>query len=154
MKNVFSLLIALLLIFIISTTCFAANASTTYSATHLGFGIYEHTIRWTADDSTGAVNSVNIPELQGAVFLGLTIPSSVTAPTDQYDITLTDKYGVDVFGGVLANRSATANKQVTPKIGSAYGTRYSKSRLTFALSNNSVNSAQGTFVFYSIVINR
>lgn len=154
MKKFFSVFLVSLYSILISTTSFAANASTTYSATHLGFGIYEHTIRWTADDATGAVNTVNIPELQGAVFMGFTIPDAVAAPTDEYDIVLTDKYGIDVFGGVLANRSNTTPQQVVPKIGAAYGTRYAKSRLTFTLSGNSVNSAEGTFIFYSIVINR
>ncbi|MDI6796117.1 MAG: hypothetical protein QMD09_04195 [Desulfatibacillaceae bacterium] len=36
------------------------------------------------------------------------------SPTDAYDITLTDDVGLDIMGGALANRSATAVEWETP----------------------------------------
>lgn len=125
--------------------------SCVYTVNYLGFGINEHKLEWTAE-SNGSVVSFKTPEVNAAVFMGLTIPDTTTPPTDEYSITLLDSLGVDVFGGELAERSSTLNEQVLPKIGSGYGTRYASSKLTFAVSGNLVANAKGIFVFYSVKI--
>ena len=150
-KYLSSLLIGLCLL-LASTACFAAGASTTYSIRFLGFGIFEHTITWVADDATAAVNSYTTDGITSAVFMGFTVPSAVTAPTALYDIVLTDENGIDIFGGELMDRSATVAQQALPRIGNGFGTRFTNSKLTFTLTNNAVNSARGKFIFYSILI--
>ena len=110
--------------------------------------IYVLVIDWTADsvDATvpsTATGTAYTDQIKGAkVLMALTDPGA-TAPTDLYDITITDAYGVDVFGGELGNRSTSSSEQALPKIGSGYGPRPVEGALTFNLTNNSVNSATG-----------
>ena len=80
------------------------------------------------------------------VLMAVANPGAVS-PTDNYDITVIDAEGVDIFGGELNDLSATASQQRMPKIGSAYGARFvSGDALTFSLTNQSVNSATGRLV--------
>lgn len=82
------------------------------------------------------------------LFMAVTDPGS-TAPTANYDITITDQYGVDVMGGQLENRSDTESEQVVPKIGGVYGGRtMDGGAVTVAWANNAVNDATGTLVLF------
>ncbi len=63
------------------------------------------------DGTTGCQITIN-----GYVMQVVTDPSA-TAPTTLYDIVLLDEFGVDVMGGSLANRSATATEQAVTLIG-------------------------------------
>ena len=102
---------------------------------------------WTADSADGSVPATASPAFNGYVFLITTNPGG-TAPTDNYDITLTDSDTVDVAGGELANRDTTTSEQVVPKVGAVYGSRYVETGVTLNLSGNSVNSATGTVKIY------
>lgn len=79
-------------------------------------------------------------DIDGFVFLVVTDPGT-TAPTDDYDITLTDANGVDIMGGELLNRDESNSEQAVPLIDGVFGSRYVKGVLTINISNNSVNSA-------------
>ena len=68
---------------------------------------------WTADDGTGNVSGTT-KHLVGELIKGQTDPDA-NAPTDNYDIALTDTIGVDILGlshDDLANRSDTATQEV------------------------------------------
>ena len=110
-------------------------------------------IDWVADNGDGSVPQTDFDSddsldiLDRFCVLGVTDPGAV-APTPNYDIEILDEYGVDVFGGNLTNRSATASEQAVPKIGSAYGGRLCAGIWTFKLTNNIVNSATGKCVLY------
>ena len=52
-------------------------------------------------------------KLMGFIYKVDTNPGA-TAPTDQYDITLTNADGVDVMAGALANRATATTEQVIP----------------------------------------
>ncbi len=67
------------------------------------------TFSWTSDDTTGAVTGSTTDTINGLVYGLKTNPGS-TAPTDNYDITVTDADGLDVLGGVGADRD-TANTE-------------------------------------------
>ena len=139
------LVIALLLL--CAQVVWSAGASTTYTITYIGYKVYKHTFTWTGDSSTGAVNSFTTQKITGYVFSGITNPGT-TGPTDNYDITLKDENGVDVFGGELLNRDTANSEQAVPKIGNAYGTRFVSSKLTFAVADQNVNSATGVLDVY------
>ncbi len=111
-------------------------------------GVVKLTYTWTADASNGSVPATaSERDIDGYVFLVITNPGA-TAPTDNYDITLTDNDSCDVMGGELANRDTSVSEQAAPGVGSTYGSRYVQGPLTLNLSNNSVNSAVGTTVVY------
>lgn len=108
-------------------------------------------VAWVADDSDGSVPTATINFGRAVfVYMGVTQPDSGTAPTADYDIAVNDEYGCDIFGGELGDRSDTAGEQATPKIGNIYGPRLVNGDLTFSLSNNSVNSAEGTLILYAV----
>ena len=100
------------------------------------------TFTCTADASahTYPVTASNV-DIDGYVFLVVTNPSGVTAPTDAYDITLTDSDGVDVMGGELADRSDSNSEQAVPLIDGVFGSRFVKGPLTITITGNSVDSA-------------
>ena len=83
--------------------------------------------------------------------MGVTDPGA-TAPTDNYDITIVDEYGSDIFGATLTNRDTTNTEEATPLIGgTSYGSRLVTGDLTFTLTNNSVNEAVGTCILYFVL---
>jgi len=111
------------------------------------------TIAWTADSGAATITDTAFPasvmkDLYGRVCsMGLTIPSGVTAPTDDYDIFILDPYGNDVFGGALNDRDQVNPEQSVPIIApNTYCPKNVPDQLTFRLSGNSVNSAAGTCV--------
>lgn len=113
-------------------------------------GIIKVLIEWLADDTDGSVpdtvcNDINIHGRY--CILGVTDPGT-TAPSADYDITIVDEYGCDIFGGKLADRSATLSEQEMPLIGTAYDGRVVTGTITFKLANNSVNSAVGKCALY------
>lgn len=70
---------------------------------------------WVADGSGDASGTTE--KLCGAIVRGVTNPSGVDAPNDNYDITITDEEGVDVLGkciaaGQLQNRDFSTTEQV------------------------------------------
>jgi len=100
------------------------------------------TFTCTADASahTYPVTASNV-DIDGFVFLVVTNPDGTTAPTDAYDITLTDSDGVDVMGGELADRSDSNSEQAVPLIDGVFGSRFVKGPLTITITGNSVDSA-------------
>lgn len=106
------------------------------------------TVEWTAHtDGTVTAEAIDVNP-QGYVFMVVTNPGS-TAPTDNYDITLTDADGVDIMGGTLANRDEATSEQAVPAVATGiYGGRYVYTAPTLNISNNSVNGATGTVVIY------
>lgn len=78
----------------------------------------------------------------------LTTNPGTPAPTDNYDITLTDAESVDRLQGVGANRdTATTETAIPVYSGSTVHPIVSRSDvLTLAIANNAVNSAQGRVI--------
>jgi hypothetical protein len=110
------------------------------------------TFTWQAA-ADGSLSAYPISANQAKVLSGLyavqaVINPGATAPTASYDVTLTDTDGVDVFGGTLGNLSATASAIVRPDIATLAGKRLVQGVLTFNLTNNSVNSANGVIKVY------
>ena len=115
-------------------------------------GIRCLTVTWQAA-ANGSLAAYTITANQAKVLAGMYAVQAVvnpgaTAPTAAYDVTLTDVDGVDVFGGSLANLSATVSAVVRPDIATLAGKRLVSGLLTFNLTNNSVDSALGVIKFY------
>ena len=101
------------------------------------------TFSWTADSSNGSVPATaTVSDVDAFVFMVVTNPGT-TAPTDDYDITLTDEDGVDIMGGNLADRDEANSEQAVLTV-----TRFVSGTLTLNITNNSVNSATGTVAVY------
>jgi hypothetical protein len=119
--------------------------------------VWELVLSWTGSSSDGtvpstAISSATIGKISGTyLFLVKTVPGT-TAPTALYDIVLNDSDGLDVLGGVAADRSASAVEKAVPKQytgQSIYGGVFIDSGgLTFVLTNNSVVSATGKVKLY------
>lgn len=78
-----------------------------------GSGVRVLTVAWTSDASGNATGTT--PVLIGRLVKAITVPSVSAAPTDNYDIAMTDEQGVDVLAGVqstLANRDTANTEQV------------------------------------------
>lgn len=110
------------------------------------------TITWTAH-TDGTVTSESFTEngftqdIPANIQYAVTDPGS-TAPTDNYDITITDASGNDVFGGELTNRDTTTSESAEPAIPYI---RVNLKDLNFNLSGNSQNGATGTVKIYVYV---
>jgi hypothetical protein len=80
----------------------------------------------------------------------VTDPGS-TAPTDDYDITLTDDTtGADLLGGEGADRDTANTEEVVPKVGNAYAGNVAFTSFTLNISNNSANAATGDVYVYIV----
>jgi len=146
LRIVFVILIMMVITIIIGAK---ANADGTVTVTYTRIGD-EYTLvifDWTADAAAATVPATSTKSLAGYIVKVVTDPGA-TAPTDNYDITLTDSDSVDVMGGALANRDQSSTEQAVPKIGAAYGASFFIGTLTLNLSNNSVNSATGEVKVY------
>ncbi len=104
----------------------------------------------TADAANGSFPStaISIP-IEGRLLAIETNPGS-TAPTDNYDIAITDAEGLDVLQGAGQNRD-TANTEMAAIVfasTSVHPAVDESDTLTLAITNNAVNSATITIVVY------
>lgn len=109
------------------------------------------TVNWTAAGD-GSFTACTLPGMSATTFgqiIAVETDPGGTAPTNLYDITLTDAQSNDVMGGSLANRSTTATQRAAPLLTSGtewpapfYGT------LTLNITNNAVNAATGSVRVY------
>lgn len=140
------LILTLLMALIIPAFAFAAS-SQTQDHSVLG-GVHKLEISWTAH-TDGSYTSFDTRNINGMVFGVETDPGS-TAPAAAYDITLKDSYGLDIMGGVLADRSATATEFVQPynAAQNTYQSMPVHGSLSLAISNIVTNSGDGKVVIY------
>ncbi len=82
-------------------------------------GIYQHVIAWTSDAS-GSVTYTGTKVSHGLLLAFETIPDAV-APTDNYDINTVKYNGLDVSGGLLANRDTANTEIVVPTLAATDG---------------------------------
>ncbi|MFZ5989421.1 MAG: hypothetical protein ACOYWZ_20185 [Bacillota bacterium] len=107
------------------------------------------TISWIADASNATVPDLTIDaslyELKGWYLYSAETDPGGIAPTDNYDIVLNNTNGIDVAGGLLANRDISTTEMVNIS-SSAFGYPIVRGDLTFSLSNNATNSATGILI--------
>lgn len=143
MRKLFTLLLSAMLVFVGSMALAAESCTVTEKQLTRTANSSMHVQTWTWQSKTdGSLTACAGPAaVNGWVILTTTKPGT-TNPTALYDLTLTDSDSIDVMGGTLADRSATLAEQVTSVV------RYVRGKLTLNLSNNSVNTAQGTVTVY------
>jgi len=96
---------------------------------------------WTSSDA-GAASLVTTNSYYGQVLALVTDPDGVSAPTDDYDITITDSEGYDVMQAAGANRDTANTETATPTATSvAHGV------LTINITNAG-DTKKGTAVLY------
>lgn len=94
-----------------SGTITSATRLDTSSIGANGHGISRYRIAWVS--TTGGHVSVPLPKIHGHDVAITTNPGS-PAPTDNYDITLTDEDGLDVLNGKAANRDTANTERIDP----------------------------------------
>ena len=119
-------------------------------------GVKKLTVSWVSDDTTGAVSGTT-DKIVGRIIKGVTVPSGSAAPTNLYDIAITDEQSVDILAGckvTLANRSSTNTEEVYFMVLNSDATALSMAihptvcnALTIAVTNAG-NSKAGTIYLY------
>lgn len=140
-KIIFAVLAALLLpgISYAAGTVAVTNTNTSDS-------VYVLTFTATADASDGSYPvTTAAPVIDGLVCRVIVDPDDTATPTDNYDATITDQYGIDIMEGLLTNLDTTAVTAVdfvpTVNSGTGIGCVLVPGSLTLTLTGNSVNSA-------------
>lgn len=118
-------------------------------------GVSKVIVDWTSDDTTGAVSGTT-RKIVGRLIKGVTDPGA-TAPTDNYDIAITDEESVDVLAAcqsTLANRDTANSEQAYFLILDTAATPLAQSlhpvvcdKLTIAVTNAG-NSKVGQLILY------
>lgn len=98
---------------------------------------------WLSDDADGTATGPTAALIDGDILGLTTIPDGSAAPTDNYDITVTDADGHDVLLGAGANRD-TAN---TENVARASLAAAAASILTLNVSNAG-NAKEGKVILY------
>lgn len=120
----------------------------TVTITSLGNDKEKIVFSFVGDSAGGSVPATSTGKrITGYVVRAVTNPGT-PAPTNLWDATITDADGVDIFGGNLADQSASATLQKLPKLGSTDSPCFVDSVLTLNITNNSVNSAKGTVTLF------
>lgn len=100
-------------------------------------------IKWTwTCTAGGAADKITVNGYYGKVLACVTIPDAGDAPTDNYDITITDADGFDVLQGTGANRDTANTETAVPTTDSpVYGP------LTLNVTNAGA-SKEGVVILY------
>lgn len=142
------LLLACALVLALAATLSAAGTIT--QAHNTTGNIRKITFTCTADAADGSFPStVLTAKIEGRLIALETDPGS-TAPTDNYDIAITNGAGADVLQGLGANRD-TANTETAQIVVSGTSLRPTVDEsdvLTLSVTNNAVNSATVVIVLY------
>jgi len=147
MRKRITIISLLILLFVVPVMLFAADSSVTQELYRIG-NLYRLELSWTAN-ATGSVEGISTKQINGTIY-GVETDPGTTAPTNSYDITLKDQYGLDIMGGALEDRSAEGTQFIQP-YNATQGTYISMPNhgaLDFSLSNNVVDSATGKTVIY------
>ena len=107
-------------------------------------------IAWTSDSGGNFTSNV---KLDGLIIKVVTDPGA-SAPTDNYDVTLVDEFGLDLLAGQGANRDTTNSEMFCPGIVVTDGTNTSvmpmshKGTATLTIANAG-DTKNGTVSIYS-----
>ena len=120
-----------------------------------GLPVRVYTYDWVSDVADGDVDDsvqTDLTRISGEILRVVTIPGS-PAPTNGYDVVLTDEDGYDVLAGQAANRSSSTVQSVAPGVPLSDGTTTSvgpmpvHSKLTLGVTNAG-NSKAGKVKVY------
>lgn len=144
MKNIYTLIIAVLALVVFATAAGADTLTETSITDYKGFSIHDFT--YVMD--SGGTNTEQISyDINGYIIAVETDPGT-TAPTANYDMTITDEYGADVMGGALANRHTSTTEIAAPSLGYASKVPVT-GNLTFNVTNQLVKNASVRILIYT-----
>lgn len=131
-------------------TISASRASTNLSKSVNSKRVEKVTVDWTADAADASVPTLSL-DLHGFIVKVVTNPGA-TAPTANYDIALgsPEDSTLDALATLLNNRHTTTSEQVYPLISGAATPIFVSGTHVLAITNNAVNSATGSIVFYLV----
>lgn len=114
-------------------------------------GIKRVVFTWTSDASGNATGTTG-NAIDGEIVRVVTNPGA-TAPSDNYDVVITDADGVDVLGGAGANRDTANSEQTIPLLETTVGAATYGNRIVvdgpLSLSiSNAGDSKQGVVTVY------
>ena len=149
-------LIAVMLVLLLASIAVADDGTVTVKSDSVNDGFEIVVFTWIANTG-GVVPTTSTgttwpdPRMQkgGCIAKVNTNPGS-TAPTDNYDITLTDADGVDLMGGELVDRDTANSEAAVPKIDTTFGCNVVTGPFIMTITNQSVNAATGTLSVYII----
>ena len=144
MKKLFLSLILLVVLMFPIQSWGKGTVTQTLSYSH---NFYTLIYSWTGDVSNGSVPATASTWPIGGYIVKVITNPGATAPTDNYDITLTNSDGIDVVHGELTNRDTTNSEEIVPVPSdnvTVYGGSAVSGVITLNITNNSVNSATGT----------
>jgi len=131
-----------------------AGSSMTFTYDEIG-KIRKVIADWTSDDTTGAVTGTS-KKIIGTLIKAITDPGA-TAPTDNYDIAITDEEGINVLTACqsnLTNRDTANTEEVYFLVKDAAGTPLAQpihpvvsDKLTIAVTSAG-NSKIGQLILY------
>lgn len=112
-------------------------------------GLHELTMLCVTNSTGGLTPTATSIPITGILYMVETDPGT-TAPTDDYDLTLTNPRSLDVMGGALANRDTSNTEWAFPQspAGSETCVPIFNEPLTLNLSGNSQDSATFTVRIY------
>ena len=146
-------LLMVLAILALASMAFADDGTVTVKRSTVNDGMEIVTFTWIAN-TTGVVPTTSTgttwPNIRGGCIAKVVTNPGSTAPTDNYDITLTDSDGVDLMGGELANRDTANSEVAVPKIDTVFGCVVVTDPFTMTITNQSVNVGNGEVIVYII----
>lgn len=148
-------LILVITLSVFPSTLFAAGTGVVTVDDGANSGLRVITMVMTADASDGSYPATSTDAaIDGYLCRVIVDPDGTAVPTDNYDATLTDSYGIDVMEGTLANLDTTATVAVdfvpTVNAGASTGCVVVRGPLTLTLTGNSVNSAKTTVSLFVV----
>ena len=150
MKVFLKIMAGVAILSLMGVIAYAADSGDVWVKTTVqGADVHRYYLDWQAS-ATATKSSITIEDVRGYVILGVTGVAGGTDCADDYDITLKDSDGVDVFGGELADRLGAGGEQAYPKAGNAYGARFVDGTLTAAFTELATANCDGEFIFYTL----
>jgi hypothetical protein len=104
-------------------------------------------IAFVADAGDASVPATTIEGVRGRLVRLVTNPG-VPAPSDNYDFVLNDADGFDVLDGAGTNRDQSNTEEVPLSMATGEPRPVDGGDLSFVLTGNAVNSAQGVVKLY------
>jgi hypothetical protein len=147
----FVLAVALILVWV--SVSFAAGTVVVTKGTYLD-GLNKTLLyTWTAH-TDGSITAVPTTTEETNYIKGYYLCAAVTnpgstAPADNYDITITNADGIDLFGGALMNRDETNSEYAVPTIATGVkGCAFIDGTITVNWSNITTNAGVGTLKLF------